>query len=100
MLENKIKVKKIITIAGFNNLEFVDDMNLYKSFYLDEDLSDIKLYSSESISFYSDNNPYVPKSDAEKFADSISSEKILVNGAGHFNEKYGYTEFTELLKYV
>lgn len=52
LLENKIKVKKIITIAGFNNLEFVDDMNLYKSFYLDKNLSDIKLYFSESISFY------------------------------------------------
>ena len=100
LLENKIKVKKIITIAGFNNLEFEDDMNLYKSFYLDEDLSDIKLYFSESISFYSDNDPYVPQNDAEEFADSISSEKVLVNGAGHFNEKYGYTEFTELLKYV
>lgn len=100
LLENKIKVKKIITIAGFNNLGFEDDMNLYKSFYIDEDLSDIKSYSLERVSFYSGNDPYVPQSDAEKFADNISSEKILVNGAGHFNEKYGYTEFTELLKYV
>lgn len=100
LLENKIKVKKIITIAGFNQLEFNDDMNLYQSFYLDEELTDIKLYSSENISFYSDNDPYVTKSEAEKFADSISAKKILINGAGHFNEKYGYTEFTELLKYI
>lgn len=100
LLENKIKVKKIITIAGFNNLKFEDDMNLYKSFYFDEDLSDIKSYSLERISFYSDNDPYVPQSNAEEFADIILSEKILVNEAGHFNEKYGYTEFTELLKYV
>ena len=100
MLENKIKVKKIITIAGFNNLEFGDDMNLYKSFYLGGDLSNIKSYSLERVSFYSDNDPYVPQSNAEEFADSISSEKVLVNGVGHFNEKYGYTEFTELLKYV
>lgn len=100
LLENKIKVKKIITIAGFNNLEFEDDMDLYKSFYLDKDLSDIKLYSLERISLYSNNDPYVPQNDAENFADSILSEKILVNGLGHFNEKYGYTEFTELLKYV
>lgn len=75
-------------------------MNLYKSFYFDEDLSDIKSYSLERISFYSDNDPYVSQSDAEKFADNITSEKILVNGSGHFNEKYGYTEFIELLKYV
>ncbi len=36
LLENKIKVKKIITIAGFNNLEFEDDMNLYNSTNLKE----------------------------------------------------------------
>lgn len=100
LLENKIKVKKIITIAGFNNLEFNDDMDLYKSFYFDGNLSDIKSYSLERISFYSDNDPYVPQSSAEEFADSILSEKLLINGAGHFNEKYGYKEFTELLKYV
>ena len=100
LLENKIKVKKIITIAGFNNLKFEDDMNLYKSFYLDKDLSDLKLYSLARISLYSNNDPYVPQNDAEKFAESILSEKILVNGAGHFNEKYGYTEFPELLKYL
>ncbi len=100
LLENKIKVKKIITVSGFNNLEFNDDMNLYQSFYLNEDLSDIKLYSFERICFYSDNDPYVPQSAAEDFADSISSKKILINGAGHFNEKYDYTEFGELLKYI
>lgn len=100
LLENKIKVKKIITIAGFNNLVFEDDMNLYKSFYLDKDLADIKYYSLERFSFYSDNDPYVPQSEAEMFSDSILSEKILVNGAGHFNEKYGYTEFADLLKYL
>ncbi len=100
LLENKIRVKKIITIAGFNNLEFEDDMNLYKSFYLSENLSDIKSYAIERISFYSNNDPYVPQSDASKFADCILSEKILVNEAGHFNEKYGYIEFNELLKYI
>lgn len=100
LLENKINVKKIITIAGFNNLKFEDDMNLYRSFYFDEDLADIKSYSLERFSFYSNNDPYVPQIDAEKFADSILSKKILVNGAGHFNEKYGYIEFKELLQYL
>ncbi len=100
LLENKIKVKKIITIAGFNNLKFNDDMNLYNSFYLDKNLSDIKNYSIERISFYSDNDPYVPESDALKFSDSILAQKVFVKGAGHFNEKYGYLEFAELLKYI
>lgn len=101
LLEHKIKVKKIITVAGFNNLEFQDDMNLYKSFYLDEDkMVYIRSYCNNIISFYSDNDPYVQRDVAEIFADNILAEKVLINNAGHFNEKYGYTEFKELLKYI
>ena len=100
LIENKIKIKMIITIAGFNNLEFDDDMSLYKSFYSVDDLSKIELYSLERISLYSDNDPYVPIDAAEEFADEIISNKVLINNAGHFNEKYNYTEFGELLKYI
>lgn len=100
LIDNEIKVKKIITIAGFNNLEFADDMNLYKSFYMNDRISDIRLYSSEIISIYSDNDPYVQKRAAEQFADDIRAQKVLIKEAGHFNEKYGYTEFRELLKYL
>lgn len=101
LLENKIKVKKIITVAGFNNLTFDDDMSLYNSFYMnDVDLSNLEFYCLERFSLFSDNDPYVPQGNAEKFANIINSEKVLISNAGHFNEKYGYTEFTELLKYV
>lgn len=49
---------------------------------------------------YSDNDPYVSIEDAEEFANRINSEKIIINNAGHFNEKFGYIEFKELLKYL
>lgn len=101
LLENKIKVKKIITVAGFNNLIFDDDMKLYESFYMSDDLvKNIKNYSREIISFYSDNDPVVPLKYAEDFASIIGSNKILVKNAYHFNEGYGYTEFNEILKYL
>lgn len=101
IIENKIKVKKIITVAGFNNLEFNDDMNLYNSFYIeDNQLAKIKDYCQEIISIYSDNDLYVPIEDALNFVNQVSSDKILIKNAGHFNEKSGYTEFKELLKYL
>lgn len=101
ILENKIKVKKIITIAGFNNLEFNDDMNLYNSFYVeDSQLAKIKDYCQEIISIYTDNDLYVPIEDALNFVNQVNSNKILIKNAGHFNEKSGYTEFRELLKYL
>lgn len=101
LLENKIKIKKVIPVAGFNNLKFNDDMNLYNSFYIeDNQLSKIKDYCKEIVSIYSDNDPYVPVEDAVNFANQINSNKILIKNAGHFNEKYEYTEFKELLEYL
>lgn len=29
---------------------------------------------------------------AESFADMIKGQKVLINNAGHFNEKYGYKD--------
>lgn len=45
-------------------------------------------------------NPYVPQFDAEKFSEYIGAEKILINNAGHFNKKYGYKEFKEILEFI
>lgn len=101
LIENGIKVKKIITVAGFNNVTFEDDINLYNSFYMkNDDLLKIKDYCKEIISIYSDNDPYVPIEVAEIFANQICSKKVLIKNAGHFNEKSGYTEFKKLLEYI
>lgn len=101
LIENNIKVKKIVTIAGFNNITFQDDMSMYNSFYLnDSNLIKIDDLCEKVICIYSDNDPYVPKEAAEEFASKINSEKVIINNAGHFNEKYGYKEFRELLKYL
>lgn len=76
-------------------------MNLYLSFYMEEDkMYPFKDYCPKRISFYSDDDPYVPRKDAENFANQINSEKVMIDKAGHFNEKSGYTEFKELLKYI
>ena len=101
ILDNKINIKKIITIARFNNVVFDDDYRLYESFYINNlDISNIELYCKKRISFYSDNDPYVGVYNATLFSRSIKSEEILIKGAGHFNERSGYKEFRELLKYI
>lgn len=101
LLENRIKVKKVITVAGFNNIIFNDDKSLYNSFYLnDERLLDIENCCCEIISIYSDNDPYVECDKAVSFAEKISANKVLISGAGHFNDKAGYKEFSEILDYI
>ncbi len=101
LMENQIKIKKLITVAGFNNIKFEEDNSLYDSFYMDNQmLENLQELCLDRICFYSDNDPYVPKQEAEDFATYIKAEKVLVQNAGHFNEKYGYKEFKEILQYI
>ena len=101
LIENNIKIKKIITVGGFNNIKYDEDNSLYDSFYMsDSELLRISNLCSQIICFYSDNDPYVPIENAKHFADIVKGEKVLIKGAGHFNEKYGYKEFKEIIKYI
>ena len=101
LIDNKVRIKRIITVAGFNNIKFEEDNSLYDSFYIeDKKLKDLTKYCVEKICIYSDNDPYVSISDAESFSKNIEAEKVLIHNAGHFNEKFGYKEFKEILEYI
>jgi len=66
----------------------------------DKELIKISELCDEVICFYSDNDPYVPMDRAEFFAEIVKGKKILINNAGHFNEKFGYKEFKEILECI
>lgn len=102
LMENHVKIKKLITVAGFNQIKFEEDNSLYDSFYVknNQELEKLEENCLERICFYSDNDPYVPKQEAEDFAHSIKAEKVFIQNAGHFNEKSGYKEFKEILPYI
>lgn len=101
LIDNKIKIKKLITVAGFNNVNFKDDINLYNTFYVEDyDIEKIHNYCNEIVAIYSDNDPYVNMLEAEKFADSISAKKIIVKSGGHFSKNEGYNEFKDILAYI
>lgn len=101
LVENKIKVKRLVFICGFNNYFGIDqDYDaVNQSMYFD-DLQEVKNYCSDIICFYTDNDPYV-RYDAEKeFADMITENQVIISGGRHLNSESGYTEFQELLKYI
>ena len=101
LLEKKIKIKKLITVAGFNQVVFSDDSTLYSSFYLDWDsLKNFPLFCDDRICFYSDNDPFISCLELRKFCESISAVDVFVPQAGHFNEKSGYLEFRDILSYI
>lgn len=101
LIENKIKVKRLVFVCGFNNYFGINDDydNVNGSMYLDN-LSDIKNYCDDIVCYYSDNDPYVKYEAEKEFADTVAKRQICIPGGGHLNSESGYSEFAELLKYL
>ena len=101
LVENKIRVKRLVLVCGFNNYLGIDkDYDTVNESMYFNNLSDIKNYCSVIVCFYSDNDPYVKYEAEKEFADTITDNHIMISGGGHLNSESGYTEFAELLKYV
>lgn len=101
LVENKIKVKRLVFVCGFNNYFGIDEEydNVNESMYFDNP-ANVKKLCNDITCFYSDNDPYV-KYDAEKeFADKVADKQIIIKQGGHLNLESGYTEFKELLQYI
>lgn len=101
LLQNKINIKKLICVCGFNNYlginEEYDAVN--ESMYCDK-IEDVKDYVSEIICFYSDNDPYVKYKKEKEFADLIANKQILLKNAGHINSESGFDIFEEIISYL
>ena len=101
LVENQIKVKRLIFVCGFNNYlginEEYDKVN--KSMYF-VNLENVKKYCNEIICYYSDNDPYVTYEKEKEFADTIANEQIIITDGGHLNSESNYSEFSNLLKHI
>ena len=103
LIEEKIKVKGIISVSGFSNAltPYKEYNKVNNDFFIsDKDLEKIIDYTKFICCFYSDNDPYLKLEDLERFAKITKAEKYLITGAGHFNTDTGYTTFPELLKVI
>ncbi len=101
LIENKVKVKRLVFVCGFNNYfginEEYDTVN--GSMYLDN-LSEIKNYCDDIVCYYTENDPYVKYEKEKEFADTITNNQIVIKDGGHLNSESGYTEFNELIKHL
>lgn len=101
LIENKIKVKRLVFVCGFNNYlgisEEYDTVN--KTMFLNN-LTEIRKYCKDIICYFSKNDPYVKYEIEKEFADTISDKQIIIHNGGHLNAESGYTEFKELLEYL
>lgn len=101
LIENQVKVKKLVFVCGFNQYlgidEDYDEVN--HTMYLDN-LADVKKYCDEIICFYTENDPYVNYEAEKAFADAIATRQVVIKDGGHLNAESGYREFPELLELV
>jgi len=99
LITNKIKVKKLIFVCGFNNYLGIDpDFDAVNKPMFIDNFEDIKEYCSDIVCFYSDNDPYVKFEVEKDFANKISNEQYIIKNGGHINAESGYTKFEEILK--
>lgn len=96
------KIKAAYFIAGCAELlgnQTFDDIN--KTF-VDRtfDWDKIRAHCEHFIVFHGDDDPYVPLTKAETLAKHLNVEPIIIEHAGHFNEKAGYTTFLALLEAI
>lgn len=101
LITNKIKVKKLIFVCGFNNYlginEEYDAVN--KPMFIDN-YKDVTNYCNDIVCYYSDNDPYLPFEVEKQFADDISNKQFVIFGGGHINSESGYTSFEKILEEI
>ena len=99
LITNKIKVKKLVFVCGFNNYLGIDsDFDAVNEPMFIDNFEDVKEYCNDIICYYSDNDPYVKFEVEKSFADTVSNEQYVIKNGGHINAESGYTEFEEILK--
>ena len=99
LITNKIKVKKLIFVCGFNNYFGINkDFDTVNGPMYIDNYTDIKKYCDNIICYYSDNDPYVKYEVEKEFASSISNKEYVIKDGGHINSESGYTSFEAILK--
>lgn len=99
-----INLKKAIFVSPF--LGFDDDelwqYKLVNSTILDSpfNFNYIRNHIKESVVFYGDNDPYVPRKEFLNFAEKLGSKLISISKGGHLNSEFGYDEFPQILDEV
>ena len=101
LVNNKIKIKRLVSVCGFNNYLGINKEydNVNETMYF-ENLKEVKEYCNDIICYYSKNDPYVKYEVEKEFADTIADKQIIIDDGGHLNSESGYTEFEELLKWI
>lgn len=96
------QIKTAFFVAGFTGALNDPKFDMINKTFADRrfDWKKIRKHCRKFFVFSSDNDPYVPPLKGKELAENLGAEMIVVKGAGHFNEKSGYTRFELLLEKI
>ena len=99
-LPDGVVIDRCFTVGAFTNTHGWDD--IAGLFTRPFDFAEIKKHVGKFIVYHSDDDPYVPLSDAKELESKLSAELIFIPGQGHFNLEKGerYRSFPELLEKI
>lgn len=97
-------IKAAYFVAGYNPGSLPKTSEWYEMVqtFVDKefDWEKIRQNCKEFHIFHSDDDPYFPQYLAEDLGKNLNTKPTIIEGAGHFNEKAGYTKFEELLEAI
>ena len=101
LINNKVKVKRLVFVCGFNNYLGIDkDFDAVNEPMFIDKLEDVKKYCDDIVCYYSDNDPYVKFEVEKEFADKITNKQYIIKNGGHINSETGYVKFEEILQEI
>lgn len=99
--QNRIPVGGVIAVSVFhdNSLNWEPNSRLFDVAF---DWNAIQANANKLLFIHSDNDPYVPLSQAKYVADNCNAKLEVIPGQGHFNleQSRSYTKFPKLLELV
>ena len=97
LLQQKEKAIACFFVSGFHKPvgKYFDEYN--SSFLTNFDFKKIRNNCKAFYNFYSNNDPYVPEQISQELGSLLYAQQFLIEHAGHFRKKDGYSSFPLLL---
>lgn len=94
--------KNLISVSGFREAQLIQEYDeLNKTFFVEKEKCNLRdLISEKTISFLSENDPYLDLKILHEFANLLNAKIISVPKGGHFNLDSGYDKFKQLFDAV
>lgn len=99
-LLERFKVKAVFLVAGFVGKLGIPRFDKINKTFTERKFNweKIKQNTGKIFIHHSNNDPYVPLEKAEQLTAMLDADLKIINNAGHFNVKAGYTKFEVLLE--